>query len=346
MGFLRSKNTRVLFLLFFIILIVGIVIFFNQTNPTKLQKSYTQKQSPDEPFQEMTIPYLQGRTYESKLGELKQASENSSYTSYLTSYDSDGLNIEGLLTIPSGDQPLDGWPAIIFIHGYIPPTQYSTLTRYTDHVDYLARNGFIVFKVDLRGHGNSEGEPGGAYYSGDYIIDVLNARSALQNADFVNPKGIGLWGHSMAGNVVLRTVAIQPEIPAVAIWAGAVYTYEDWQKLRLNDNSYRPPGMSTQRNAKRQQLFDTYGEFDPNSPFWSKIPATNYLADIKSAIQLHHSKDDSVVNIDYSRNLNDILDRTSIPHEFYEYNGGGHNLTGSSFNSAMQRTVDFFKKHL
>jgi dipeptidyl aminopeptidase/acylaminoacyl peptidase len=337
----------------FIGIVLGAGIFYflnNQTYPNPIknisQQAKSGLQSDDEPFQEMTIPYLRSRTYESTLGDLDQTSQNSNYTSYLTNYDSDDLNINGLLTIPTGSEPEGGWPAIIFIHGYIPPTQYSTLTRYTDHVDYLARNGFVVFKIDLRGHGNSEGEPGGAYYSGDYIIDVLNARAALQSSDFVNPESIGLWGHSMAGNVVFRAIAVESEIPAVSIWAGAVYTYEDWQQYRLNDNSYRPPGMTTQRNAKRKQLFDTHGEFDPDSDFWSKVPATNYLPYIKGAVQLNHSVDDSVVSVEYSRNLNEILDSTSIVHEFNEYNSGGHNISGAAFNQAMQATVEFFKRHL
>ena len=150
----------------------------------------------------------------------------------------------------------------------------------------------------------------------------------------------------MAGNVVFRSIAVKTDIPAAVIWAGAVYTYEDFQNYRLNDSSYRPPGMSTTRNARRQKLFDTYGEFSKDSDFWKKVVATNFLKDMKTAIQLHHSVDDSVVNIDYSKNLNNILNNTVIVHEYYEYSVGGHNISGSSFNSAMQRTVDFFKKYL
>ncbi|EKD86772.1 MAG: Dipeptidylaminopeptidase/acylaminoacyl-peptidase, partial [uncultured bacterium] len=156
------------------------------------------------PFQEMTIPYLRSRTYESSLGELNQATETSTYVGYLTDYDSDGFKVNGYLTKPKGKEPEGGFPAIVFVHGYIPPENYQTLESYSAYIDYLARNGFVVFKIDLRGHGQSEGEPGGGYYSSDYIIDTLNARAALQNLDFVKPEAVGLWGHSMAGNVVSR----------------------------------------------------------------------------------------------------------------------------------------------
>ncbi|MEX2013082.1 MAG: acyl-CoA thioester hydrolase/BAAT C-terminal domain-containing protein, partial [Candidatus Levyibacteriota bacterium] len=187
---------------------------------------------------------------------------------------------------------------------------------------------------------------GGSYYSADYIIDVLNARAALQSSDIVSPGKIGLWGHSMAGNVLLRSLASSPDIPAIVIWAGAVYTYEDMQEYGIDDNSYRPPPSNTERQRKRQELFDTHGQFDPNSPFWKQIIATNYLGGINGAIQLNHAADDSVVSIEYSRNLKRILAKTEIVHELNEYSSGGHNMTGNSFNQAMQNTVEFFREKL
>lgn len=346
------KNRLVVFLIlgviFVFVLLGGIFFYQKKTNDLSNNSVFSLNfLSPTPfPFQELTIPYLRGRLYNSKLGSLEKISENGSYTSYLTSYTSDGLKINGLLTIPTGTEPYGGWPGVVFVHGYIPPSQYQTLQNYVDYVDYLAENGFVVFKIDLRGHGNSEGEPGGAYYSSDYSIDTLNAYSALSNSDFVNPDKIGLWGHSMAGNVVFRTLAAKPDIPAVVIWAGAVYSYEDFQKYRIQDGSYQPPPTGTQRASKRQQLFDRYGEFSTESSFWQQVPGTNYLTDIKGAIQLNHAADDSVVNIGYSRDLASLLDKTSIPHELNEYSGGGHNITGSFFTQAMQNTVEFFKKYL
>lgn len=298
------------------------------------------------PFQELTIPYLRNRSYSSQLGERQLLSETTSYSRYVTSYDSDGLQINGLLTIPKGEAPDGGWPAVIFIHGYIPPTLYETTERYVAYVDSLARSGFVVFKIDLRGHGQSEGEATGAYYSGDYIIDTLNAVAALQATDFVNSEAIGLWGHSMAGNVALRTIAVQPQIKAAVIWGGAVYTYEDLQEYGIDDNSYRPPTQTSDRNRRREQLFGAYGQFSPDSDFWKEVAPTNYLGDIKSAIQLHHAINDNVVSIEYTRNLQRILATSSIKHEVFEYSSGGHDIEGSSFNVAMQRTVDFYTLHL
>lgn len=295
-------------------------------------------------FQEMTIPHLRNREYVSELGNLEKLSENSSFTSYLTSYDSDGFRVDGYLTIPKGEKPKNGWPAVVFVHGYIPPTEYRTTKNYVSYADALADDGLVVFKIDLRGHDESEGEAFGAYYSEYYVVDTLNAYSALESANFVDPEKIGLWGHSMAGNIVFRSLAAMPTIPKVVIWAGAVYTYEDFSDYRISDNSYQPPPQQSERRKRREELFDTYGEFDPESNFWKQIPGTNFLDETEGAIQIHHALDDNVVKIGYSRNLMSVLNNTNIEHELFEYPNGGHNLTGTSFTRAMQRSADFFKK--
>lgn len=310
------------------------------------QVEFTPEASP-EPFEELTIPYLRTRNYESSMTEPVKIAETETYTAYLTSYNSDGLEINALLTEPKGQRPLGGWPGVIFVHGYIPPEEYQTTSQYAAYVDYLASHDLAVFKVDLRGHGTSEGEAGGAYYSSDYVIDVLNARSALAATSFVKKDSIGLWGHSMAGNVVLRSLAAQPEIKAAVIWAGAGYTYTDIQEFAINDNSYQPPASESPQRQRRQQLFDAYGQFDPNSAFWRKVPATNYLSDLTgSNIQVHHATDDLVVAINYSRNLDQLLTQAGVNHQLVEYNSGGHNLTGLNFTDAMEATVSWFKNYL
>lgn len=302
------------------------------------------------PFQELTIPYLREQSYASQLGSLEQIDQNDIYTSYLTSYSSEGLKINGLLTVPKGETPKDGWPAIVFIHGYIPPTQYKTQERYVAYVDYLASNGFVVFKIDLRGHDISEGQPTGAYYSSGYVTDALNAYAALQSTNGsevkVNPKKIGMWGHSMAGNIALRSWAVKKDIPAVAIWAGAGYSYVDLLTYKINDESYNSPQNDTRRLKLGEQIRKLYGSPSMESSFWKQVAPTQYLSELKGAIAMHHAVDDSVVNVGYSRDLMQLLDQTTLPHTLDEYPTGGHNIKDESFDLAMQRTVDFFSKYL
>lgn len=339
-------------IIFIVILGVALgLLFLFKNNSVRTSFKSTHSVSSPSPtpfaFQELTIPYLRTKTYDSKLGSQEVLSDNGVFTSSLTSYTSEGLKINALITVPDGEKPAEGWPAIVFIHGYIPPTQYETNGQaYSAYVDYLAKNGFVVLKIDLRGHGDSEGRPGGGYFGADYVTDALNAYSALEHANFVNKKKIGLWGHSMAGNIVMRSLAVKPEIPAAVIWAGAVYSYVDQAKYGINDNSYRPQPEITIQQGTRQKIRELYGPPSEDNFFWRKMAPVNYVQDLKGAIQIHHAEDDTVVNIGYSRDLMKYLDKTSIPHELFEYSSGGHNISGENFTIAMNRTVDFFKKYL
>ncbi|MBP9690750.1 alpha/beta fold hydrolase [Candidatus Woesebacteria bacterium] len=298
------------------------------------------------PFAELTIPYLREKQYKGMLGERRLYQSRGSYNSYLTSYTSDSFKINGLLTIPTTDEPTDGYPAIVFIHGYIPPTQYRTTEKYDDYVHYLARNGFVVFKIDLRGHGESEGQPGGAYYSPDYVVDTLNAYAALRRSDFVDANKIGLWGHSMAGNVVMRSMSARPDIPAGVIWAGAVYTYEDMRTYGIDDNSYVRPPSSAPRQRSREMLFAQMGEPNLESEYWKLVSPVSYLSELKGAVQIHHAVNDDVVSIEYSRNIEQLAKEASADIRLVEHSSGGHNMSGQAFVSAMQGTVDFFNEKL
>lgn len=57
----------------------------------------------------------------------------------------------------------------------------------------------MVFKLDYKSHGDSEGKPKGAYFSPGYTTDVMNALSSVKNMPEVNKNEIGMWGHSLGG---------------------------------------------------------------------------------------------------------------------------------------------------
>src|SRR3989344_417076 len=119
----------------------------------------------------LSIDALRSGEYPGSDLVIKQTlSPGSNYKRYIASYKSEGLKIYGLLTVPNGETPIDGWPAVIFNHGYIPPREYRTTERYIAYTDGFSRAGYVLFRPDYRGHGNSEGQATGAYGSNDYTI--------------------------------------------------------------------------------------------------------------------------------------------------------------------------------
>ncbi|CUS06298.1 conserved protein of unknown function [Candidatus Promineifilum breve] len=149
------------------------------------------------------------------------------YDRYVASYLSDGNKIYALLTVPRGVRPVSGWPVIVFNHGYVPPDEYRTTERYVQYVDYFARSGYIVFRSDYRGHGDSEGEAGGVYSTPNYTIDVLNGLAAIRAYAEADPARVGMWGHSMGGHITLRAMVVSGDVRAGVIWGGVVGPYPD-----------------------------------------------------------------------------------------------------------------------
>lgn len=282
------------------------------------------------------------------------------YDRYIASYRSEGLKIFGLLTIPIGEAPSNGWPVILLCHGYIPPERYQTTEQYTAYVDYLAKRGYIVFMPDYRGHGRSEGSPSSGYGTPDYAIDVLNGIAALRRFSAADDARIGLWGHSMGGFVALRAWVTRPEqVQAGVIWAGTVATYPDiftrWTRDPLGTpipiSTASPAGgqacCTAEQRAQLEAVFDYYGDWEENPTFWAAVSPVTYVADLTGPLQLHHGTGDRIVPADFSESFFQKLKESGspLPHELHLYPGDNHNI-GANFNAAMQRTVTFFDRNV
>jgi uncharacterized protein len=267
------------------------------------------------------------------------------YHRYIASYQSEGLKIYGLLTIPYGEMPEGGWPAIVFNHGYIPPAIYRTTERYVAYVDHLARSGYIVFLIDYRGHDQSEGVASGAYGHPGYTVDVLNAITALQRFPQVDPGRIGMWGHSMGGFLTLRAMVISPDIQAGVIWAGVVASYDDlFTRWRRGGGATPTPGATASRSW-RFEWVERFGSPSENPDFWNGISANAYLEDLSGPVQLHHGTSDASVPLEFSEILYQQIQQAGILVEYYVYEGDDHNLS-NSFSLAMARTIQFFDQYL
>ena len=266
------------------------------------------------------------------------------YRRYYAYYLSEGLKIYGLLTVPDEEPPQAGWPAIIFNHGYIPPDVYRTTERYVAYVDRLASSGYVVYRIDYRGHDASEGDATGAYGDPGYQIDVLNALAAIKRFPGVDPDSLGMWGHSLGGYLTLRAMVISPDVKAGVIWAGVVASYPDLLYNWPRRGTFTPSPSSRGRGW-REPWLSLFGTPDQNPGFWDAVSATSYLRDLSGPLQLHHGTADEDVPLTFSVRLAEIAREAGQVADLYVYEGDNHNLS-NYFTLAMNRSIEFFDFYL
>ncbi|AZI41600.1 alpha/beta fold hydrolase [Deinococcus psychrotolerans] len=284
--------------------------------------------------QPISIPALRARSYPgSAFKVLQNLKSGRNYSRQVVSYQSDGLSIHALLTVPRGMPPKGGWPAIVFNHGYIPPEKYRTTERYVAYQDAFASAGFVTLKSDYRGHGDSGGEALGGYNDAGYTVDVLNAAASLKKDARVNAARLGIWGHSMGGQLSLRAILVDPDIKAASLWAGVVASYD------ILMTQWRPP--SGQPNVEEVPKLDSL-----NQRFLRALSPNAFLQDLKGRpIELQQGTADEEVPYSFQQDFAADLRAAQQPFTAYKYEGDNHNLS-RNLGTALKRSVAFFKANL
>jgi acetyl esterase/lipase len=303
----------------------------------------------------LQVPVMRQRSYPGSPITFEQTlAPGANYNQYIVSYISDGYKIYALMTIPMGQKPATGWPVIIFNHGYIPPSLYRTTERYVAYVDAIARAGYIVFKSDYRGNGYSQGSAaGGGYGSPGYTDDVLNALSSLKAYKDADPNRIGMWGHSMGGQVTLRAMVVSKDIKAGVIWGGVVAPYPNIFARSTFGRSTgagsfpAPPPGSPYGGGRNwmAELTQKYGTVQQNPGFWASIAPNSYLANLSGPLQLQASITDEEVPVAASETLFAELKAAGKTTELYTYPNDNHNIS-ANFNIAMARSIAWFDQYV
>ena len=133
----------------------------------------------------------------------------------------DGLRIHGFVMGPQSPPPVEGYPAIVFVHG---GPMGQDVDSFVGTYQILAQEGFVVFRPNFRG---STGY-GAAFQRANYkeigkadLVDIVTGIEMLVEKYQVNPKKVAITGGSYGGYMTLRALT-KPEIFEFAAgWASA-----------------------------------------------------------------------------------------------------------------------------
>ncbi len=157
------------------------------------------------------------------------------------------VTLAGTLTLPEGQGP---FTAVIMITGSGPQNRDEEILGHKPFwviADHLTRQGIAVLRCDDRGVGKSKGNFAKAT-SADFATDILACVNYLKTRPEINPKKIGLMGHSEGGLIAPMVAVESPDVAFIVLLAGTgIRGDEILRKQRV---------LIAQVNKANQKAFD------------------------------------------------------------------------------------------
>ena len=130
------------------------------------------------------------------------------------------ISFAGTLSIP---QKKGKHPAVVMITGSGPQNRDESVAGFKIFkviANYLTTNGIAVLRYDDRGVGGSTGKSVNESTTEEFSTDVIDAMNFLKKRDDINPKQIGLIGHSEGGIVAPMVAAKSGDVAFIICIAG------------------------------------------------------------------------------------------------------------------------------
>jgi pimeloyl-ACP methyl ester carboxylesterase len=169
-----------------------------------------------------------------------------------------GIVLSGTLTLPEQGGP---FAAVAMITGSGPQDRDEQLLGHKPFLviaDYLTRRGIAVLRCDDRGVGKSTGDFAKAT-SVDFASDALAAVAFLKSRKDVDPKKIGLAGHSEGAIIAPMAANQSKDVAFVILLASPGMSGEDLlylQGARINEAMGADAETISRNVATQRKMFD------------------------------------------------------------------------------------------
>ncbi len=246
---------------------------------------------------------------------------------------SDGLEMDGILTLPPGVEAKN-LPVVVLPHG--GPHSADTAT-FDWWAQAFASRGYAVFQPNFRGSTNRDSafrQAGYGEWGRKMQTDKSDGLMALAKEGIVDPDRACIVGASYGGYAALAGVTVQQSLYRCAV---AVAPVSDIRNMYQED--YRASGRDkTTRVALREQLGD------PDN--WNDVSPLRRAKEANAPIMLIHGKDDTVVPYSHSTKMADALKDAGKSYEMVTLDGEDHWLSLSTTRQQMlEKAVGFVERH-
>ena len=250
-------------------------------------------------------------------------------TEYGSMKASDGQTLYYSIIKPANFDASKRYPVFLFTYGG-PHSQRVTRTWGNYFDQYMAQQGFVVFRLDNRGSGRRERQFTDTLYGNlgkHEVEDQVAGVDWLAKQSFVDPKRIGVFGWSYGGFMTLRLLAAASDKIAMGV---SVAPVTDWA---LYDTHYteRYVGATPKSNPAAYEQSGVFAHLDG----------------LKSPLLLIHGMaDDNVLFTNTTRLIDDLVKR-NVQFELMTYPGAKHGISGRASQRHVFGMIEsFFKKNL
>ena len=249
----------------------------------------------------------------------------------------DGLEIEGVLTLPPGRKP-DRLPLVVLPHG--GPIGIVDHVHFDWWAQAFASKGYAVLQPNYRG----SGDYGGAFRRAGYgewgrkmQSDLSDGVAYLASQGTIDPSRVCIVGGGYGGYAALAGVTLQHGVYRCAVSYGGVSD--------LGTMMWRAGHNGRNNLAARWEERAVGASWSGDSSLAARSPL-HQAARADAPILLIHGKDDTVVPITESEGMDNALRKAGKPDAFIKLDGEDHWLsTAKTRTEMLQASVDFVVAH-
>jgi len=249
----------------------------------------------------------------------------------------DGNNIQGALFKPENFDSTKRYPVIIYCYEKLSDLlNASIIPVYADgdlSIPWFVSRGYLVLTPDIY---YQYGEPGSGLNAENSIVSAAKYISTLS---YVNPKKIGLQGHSFGGFETNYVIG-KSNLFAAAVSCSGVSNL-----INRYLDTHNGSGMSMQGDVELGQyrlgtdLWSNPNLYINNSPLF-------FANRVKTPLMIMNGSDDTGVKFYQALQFFMALRRLGRPVWLLEYLNQGHGLVGASSIDFTRRMTEFFDYYL
>ena len=251
----------------------------------------------------------------------------------------DGLELDGVLTLPPGREAKN-LPVVVMPHG--GPIGIHDSPGFDYWAQAFASRGYAVFQPNYRGSGGRDvafRQAGYGEWGGKMLSDIKDGLGALVAKGIVDPKRACIVGGSYGGYAALAGVTLQHGLYRCAVSVSGPSDMSSFFAWQVDKNGGDKTGITRYWRAAT-------GADKGGDKVLRAISPTTYVDKVDVPVLLIHGKDDTVVPIDQSREMEGALKRAGKSVEFVQVNGGDHwDLHEDARMATVTNSVAFVMKH-